>query len=362
MLSFASLGAKARGTSQAPAQQEDAAAKTREAQVAHVTRLYQSAVEAMGSGSRDEARVSVGLRDWMAFSRAKHTQDTFEGILASEALADEENAHVGRLRLLCRKSLALLEEERGEVARAMAHCSEALRLDPGDVALAYRLAELAMRRPGDLRTARRALETALRADPHFWPALTLQMEMLFALRDDLGCLDAALRCLEAQPYCQRALELRADILFRNGRVSLASRGLAFAPPSPRPLVELPRRPQPVEKPVEAAEVEIKTFSWSNVANKVSYAVRKCFRAPLRLKWSESGAESAGNGEEENSKSCSQPPGTPSSSAAAASAAAAQLLQCRLSAPARRTPRERGQGRGGRGRERRARRRRPCSGG
>ncbi len=264
---------------------------------------------------------------------AKPAQDTFLAILDSDVLAEEQSAHLRRLQLLCLKNLSTLDEKSGNVAEAMQHCAVALDLDPDDVALAYRMASLALFKAGNVRMARTALERALRSDALFWPALTMLMEMLYAAKDDLGCLDAANRCLIAQPYCERALELRADILFRNGSLSVAScslmplggqgqivRGVMKIPPREAP---------PPRKPVAVVTVKVAVLSWTGVVSALSAKLKTCGSLPLQLSWSEARHPAVENAaDDENSKSNSQQPSSGSAPSAGATAAPAKQIVLR----------------------------------
>jgi tetratricopeptide (TPR) repeat protein len=214
-----------------------------------------------------------------------------------EDLGYEDDLQVGRARLLCIKNLALLEEEDGEFRSAIEYLVEGLRVDPSDAVSALRLARLALTHFGNVRLARGALEAALRADPHFWPALTLLMEMLYSLGDDLGCLEAASRCLAEQPYFVRALEIRASVLVRNGAVGRAHEckfeGMSKVPEKSLEIVQ-PRARGDVAEVRAPLNVRVSILSWPHVTSQIVAKLKVCGFLSLAVSWAEARVPVVGN--------------------------------------------------------------------
>ncbi len=214
---------------------------------------------------------------------------------AANALDDENDSQVARVRLLCIKNLASIEEETGEWQVAVEYFVEGVRLDPSDTVFAFRLAKLALEKLGNVRLARASLEVALKSDPHFWPALTMLLEMLFSLGDDIGCLDAAARCLVEQPFYARALEIRGTILIRNGAVGRVHEAFSEGGASTaKPRLEIVRPVRFVSErsnaaPPEPVMVRISWLTWADVASKIVSKLKHGTVAPVVLSWSEARA-------------------------------------------------------------------------
>lgn len=194
-------------------------------------------------------------------------------------LEGTDDPQVARVRFLCIKNLALIEEEVGEFGEAVEYLVEGLRVDPTDAVMALRLAKIALNSFGNVRLARAALETALTSDPMFWPALTMLLEMLFSLGDDLGCLEAASRCLAVQPYFARALEIRAAILVRNGCIGRAMLG-SMGGAKPEKSLEIPRLNQVVRDNgsacgAQTVQVRVTLLSWAHVASQTATKLKGC---------------------------------------------------------------------------------------
>ena len=244
MFSFSSLGKKNAAPSSEPVQ------ATRESLEAELIVKYEEAV-----GERN-------------LERAK---SLFLDILGSPLFLDaDSSANLMKLEFFCEKNLGRIEEELGNLEASIKHFVTALEMDEEDVALSFRVGELALliRKP---RLARIALETGLTQDPQYWPSLSLLAELLFQIGDGIGCMDAVNACIHVQSQNERALWMRRELLKRLHRLSPFEELAHSSEDPPEPMAFIGDALAPVEENVVSKTLEnvetvirVTVLTWSGV--------------------------------------------------------------------------------------------------
>jgi len=103
-----------------------------------------------------------------------------------------------KLRYLCLKNLADVNEAQGNTNAALKYYAQALTIDSTDAAVWHRVGCLA-RRAHNQALARHAFEGALVRNPRHWLSLEALLEILFRIGDHSGCMQLCKQLLQMDP-------------------------------------------------------------------------------------------------------------------------------------------------------------------
>ncbi|ELR11625.1 tetratricopeptide repeat-containing protein [Acanthamoeba castellanii str. Neff] len=130
--------------------------------------------------------------------------------LATTSHGSSANVAALKLRYLCLKNLADVNDAQGNANAALKYYVQALDVESTDVAVWYHVGSLA-RRTHHTALARHAFERALSCNPKHWLSLEALLEVVFEIGDQAGCRRICKQLLQLDPGHTSALALLGQL-------------------------------------------------------------------------------------------------------------------------------------------------------
>lgn len=138
----------------------------------------------------------------------KEVKGDYERLLCEIQLSHGGSSVIAQLEYLCLKNIAHLCLKHEEyLGPAFDYFLQAIQMDETDALVWYAFGRTAMKL-SRYRQARVAMECSLRLRSDHWPALHKLVQVLFILKDDIRCQDAAHALLTHDPKNILALQMR----------------------------------------------------------------------------------------------------------------------------------------------------------